>query len=324
MDVEARATIRLFQFNSFLILAALLFFGLALLLTSFHVYPTEYLVVFLIATIYGWHGYQNLKSKHRQNFRRAFTLIAIAQMIFVLSVMTSITYVATAANLPLKDETLLSLDRAAGLDFRAYLDFINSRLWLIYILAAGYRAISLPIWVIIIVLPLTGHYRRTAEFICAFMISLIATTVISTLIPATGVYGTIGLVMADFPNVDPQSYYDGMREIPALRDGSLRLLSLFSLGGVLTFPSFHAISAILYAWALWPLRWLRPFNLACNGAMLAATPVGGGHYFADVMAGVGIAIISIYGVRYLQAEPSYASAPSQIAVSRRYFEGPIG
>jgi len=317
MDAEVRATLGLFRFNAFLILAALLFFGLALLLTNFRVYPTGYLVVFLVAAIYGWYGYQNITSKHRQNFRRAFTLLAIAQMILVLSVMTSITYVATAANLPLRDETLLALDRAAGLDFRTYLNFINNRLWLIYILAAGYRAISLPIWLIIIVLPLAGHYRRTAEFACAFMVSLIATTVISTLVPATGVYGTIGLVRADFPNIDPQSYYNGMLEIPALRDGSLRLLSLFDLGGVLTFPSFHAISAVLYAWALWPLRWLRPFNLACNGAMLVATPVGGGHYFADVVAGIAIAMLSIYGVRYAHRSKtsltSKTAAPSDVS-----------
>jgi membrane-associated phospholipid phosphatase len=255
--------------------------------------------------VFGWH---NAVSPTRQNPRIVFPLAAIAQMVLVIPVMTSITYIATSANFPLMDAKLLAWDRALGFEFRSYLSFINDRQWLIYVLAAGYRAISWPIPVIVVVLPLAGYYRRVGEFICAFVLALIATTCISTLLPATGVYGTLGLVATDFPNIDPQSYCDGLREIPALRDGSLRELDLFHLGGVLTFPSFHAASAILYAWAFWPVRWFRPLNLLCNGAMIAATPVGGGHYLVDVIAGVAVAILSIYGARRI----SRALATSEV------------
>jgi PAP2 superfamily len=168
----------------------------------------------------------------------------------------------------------------------------------------------LPVWVIVIALPLAGYAQRSGEFIFAFLLALIVTTCVSTLIPATGIYGTMGLAAADFPNVDPQSYYDGMREIPALRDGSLRELSLFQLGGVLTFPSFHAISAVLYAWALWPVRWLRPLNIFCNGAMLVATPVGGGHYFIDVIAGIAVAVAAIYAANLVSRRLATSERPA--------------
>jgi PAP2 superfamily protein len=122
---------------------------------------------------------------------------------------------------------------------------------------------------------------------------LIATTVLTAFVPAIGVYGALGLVASDFPNIVPQGYYDRLRDMPLLRDGSLRVLDLFQLAGVVTFPSFHAASAVLYVWMLWPLRWLRPLNLLCNGAMLVATPIGGGHFFADVIAGAAIALVAI-------------------------------
>ena len=32
--------------------------------------------------------------------------------------------------------------------------------------------------------------------------------------------------------------------------------------------------------------------------MLVATPVGGGHYFVDVIAGIAVAIVSICAARY--------------------------
>ena len=69
------------------------------------------------------------------------------------------------------------------------------------------------------------------------------------------------------------------------------------LAGIVTFPSFHAASAALYAWALWPSRLLRPIVVLANGAMLAATPIVGGHYFIDVIAGVAIAALAIVAAR---------------------------
>ena len=96
-------------------------------------------------------------------------------MMLVVSGMASLTYISSAANFPLQDANLLVLDRALGFDFRAYLDFANQHLWYIYFIAAGYRFIFWPIWAIVVLLPLFGHYGRAAEFICAFALALIAT-----------------------------------------------------------------------------------------------------------------------------------------------------
>jgi membrane-associated phospholipid phosphatase len=54
---------------------------------------------------------------------------------------------------------------------------------------------------------------------------------------------------------------------------------------------------VLYAWALWPARWLRPILVLANAAMLAATPIDGGHYFVDLFAGMAIAIAAIAAAR---------------------------
>ena len=51
----------------------------------------------------------------------------------------------------------------------------------------------------------------------------------------------------------------------------------------MTFPSFHAASAVLYGWALWPVRWMRPIAVLANVAMFASTPIDGGHYFIDLL-----------------------------------------
>jgi PAP2 superfamily len=307
----------LYRFNWILAAVVTAMLALGLAVTDFHVRATSVLIVLSATSLYGIFGYLNAFSPRKRNPRIAFAFSATAQMIVLLSTMISLSYIATSANLPLMDTRLLAIDRAFGWDFRAYLSFINDRPWLLGTLALAYRAISLPILMIIFVLPFAGYYRRSGEFVTAFTVALLVTTVISTLIPATGVYGTIGVLPSDYPNVVPQAYYDGMLKIPALRDGSLRELDLLKLDGVLTFPSFHAAAAVLYAWAFWEVRWFRPLNLLINGAMICATPAGGGHYFIDVFAGLVVALASIYAAHRISAlafrQTSHEAAPAQQA-----------
>ena len=128
---------------------------------------------------------------------------------------------------------------------------------------------------------------------------MIATTIVSALVPAVGVYQEIGLDPAQLKNIDPRAYLDQLRDLAPVRDGTLRHLDLFGLAGIVTFPSFHAASAVLYAWALWPVRWMRPVAVLANGAMLAATPIDGGHYFIDLVAGVAVAALAVIAARRL-------------------------
>ncbi len=296
-DGEAAAAGELFGFNWRLAAAAAGVLNAGLVTTEFYVQPAGYLIAFAVAALYWRFGRLNAQSATRRSPRVSYSLIATSQMILALSVMTSLTYIATSMNLPLMDTSLLAWDRALGLDFRIYLNFVNEHPGFLSALAFAYTSITWQILGIIVALPLAGHYRRTSEAICAFMLALIATTCISVLVPAIGVYGTLGLQASDFPTFEPQGYYDTLRDAPLLRAGSLHALSLSHLVGVLTFPSFHAASAVLYIWAFWPVWWMRLLLVPCNIAMIASTPVGGGHYFVDVIAGIVVAAAAILAAR---------------------------
>jgi hypothetical protein len=161
----------------------------------------------------------------------------------------------------------------------------------------GYAMIRWPIFAIPVVLAALGRYRRIEEFTFAFGLALFVTTLVSGLVPAIGVYQAIGLDPGTLKHIDPGAYLDQLRDLPPTRAGVLRHLELLNLGGIVTFPSFHAASAVLYTWALWPLRWSRPLLVLVNGVMLAATPLNGGHYFVDVFAGVAIAVSAIAAAR---------------------------
>jgi membrane-associated phospholipid phosphatase len=77
----------------------------------------------------------------------------------------------------------------------------------------------------------------------------------------------------------------------------MRMLTGMSSEGIITFPSFHAALGALFIVALWPVPVLRWISAVVNGLMIIATPIDGGHYFIDVLAGLGITILCLCGAR---------------------------
>lgn len=243
--------------------------------------------------LYAGFAHANACSPKRRDPQVIFVLAGIAQAVMITALMTPLTYIAASSNWPLQDANLLAIDRMLRFDWGAYVHFVDAHPTLAAWLGFGYTMIRWPLFAIPVVLAAKHRYRRIEEFIFAFGLALIVTTVISALVPAIGVYQQIGLEPSSLHNLDPQAYIEQLRDLPPTRAGTLRHLDLMGLAGIVTFPSFHAASAVLYAWALWPVKWARPIAVLADGAMLAATPIIGGHYFIDLLAGTAIALIAI-------------------------------
>ena len=117
------------------------------------------------------------------------------------------------------------------------------------------------------------------------MIALIITSFLSGLLPALGTF----------------SYYETsldlavhLPDLLALREGTMLIFPVAVLKGIITFPSFHAASAILLTY---PYRHCKSlFGIVCviNGMMLLSIPSQGCHYLVDVIAGVLVAVLSIF------------------------------
>ena len=63
--------------------------------------------------------------------------------------------------------------------------------------------------------------------------------------------------------------------------------------GVICFPSFHVIWAMLCAYALWGFRWLRIPALLFSALIVFSTMTIGNHYLCDVLAGMVLGIAAI-------------------------------
>jgi hypothetical protein len=271
--------------------------ALSLAFTNFSLELTGLAVAVGYVGLYAGFAHANAASAKRRDPQVMFVLGGTAQIVLITAVMTPLTYVAAAAALPMQDANLLAIDRALGFDWAAYVRYVDGHPLLAAWVNYGYTMIRWPIFAIPVVLAATHRYRRIAEFTFAFGLALVVTTILSGFVPAIGVFQQIGLDPASVTHLNLQPYLDQLRDLPPARDGSLRQLNLLGLGGIVTFPSFHAASAVLYAWALWPVRWMRPIVLFAFTAMLLATPINGGHYLIDVIAGSAIAVLAIVAAR---------------------------
>ena len=223
-----------------------------------------------------------------------------AQVIVVTAIAGPLSYVANALNWPLQDQALLLIDRAIGLDPQSIAAFVNDHSWLVKLLNIGYGFIKWPLVGVPIVLAMTLRLIRLQQFVLSLNIALAVTIMISVFVPAVGTYYGLNLSPAEtFPLLDSSNYAAQLRDIVALREGSLRHLELFRLAGIVSFPSFHAASAVLYVWALWPVRGFRWVAIGANTWMMAATPVIGAHYVIDIVAGAGVAAGSVFLAKQL-------------------------
>lgn len=245
--------------------------------------------------------------------RIADTLTALAQVIAFGACAAPLSYAVAATAGPLWDSTFHSWDLALGLDWRAYLGWVDAHPKLAIAMMLAYRSLLVQMMLVVILLGFCGRLLALRGFVVALCLSGTVTVLIGGLTPALTNFTTLNVNMADFPHVQPVAASVHVAQLMALRDGTLRTLSLDSLEGIVAFPSFHATLGALFLWAFWSLRGARLPALVVNGLLVASTPIDGGHYFVDVIAGLAIAVLAILAARWLAHGP--VTAPLQAVPS---------
>lgn len=265
-----------------LVLMAALFAGFGLALNSFVVPGAGLSVLMLGAWFY---------RRHRREDRFSSALEGTAQIGAFTAVAAPLSYIAASMNFPLHDHLFDTMDRALGFDWPALLAWMNAHPRIHLFFDAAYCSFMPQATVTVLALAFTARLVRLRVFLLAFMLSAIVTIAISAVLPAEGVWGFYKLSSADYPAIVPVTRELHLPIFHGLRDGTFRTLMASGSEGIISFPSLHAALGVIFVLALWPISYLRWAGLAVNLLMIGATPVDGGHYFSDVIAGIGIALV---------------------------------
>lgn len=232
-----------------------------------------------------------------------------------VSLLALISLVGGVASYPLAalswgwlDDRLVAADSVLGLNWLSYWNFVNSHQVLKSVWEYAYFSIFPTPVILLILLNASGKSEAAYRFLIAYAVALIITDLTFVFVPAKAAVehflpaGTPGITASASMHISI---------IEQLRTGTFHKIALGGLGALITFPSFHAASACLFAWAGWGLRWVRVPCLALNLAMLLATPIVGGHYFIDLLGGMVVAATGIVIASNLPGQrPKGDQAPS--------------
>jgi hypothetical protein len=243
-------------------------------------------------------GASHFYGRYRQDPKLASVLQATAQIAAFAAVGAPLSYIVAAwgHSIPLQDAALDAIDKTIGFDWIHLFDMTAREPRLHAIMHVIYLSVSVQTTTLILLLGFTGRLAWLRVYTLAFFIAALVTIAISGILPAEGVFLHDGLD-ATHTALVPVSH-TSWPVFLGLRDGTYRSLVATGAEGIITFPSLHAALAVIFIAALWPLRTARWICACINIVMLMATPVDGSHYLVDVIAGIGIAIVSLVAAQF--------------------------
>jgi hypothetical protein len=215
-------------------------------------------------------------------------------------------YLTMTLAFPLADERLASWDRLLGLDWYAYALQLGQYPDLLRYIQLPYLFTIQTLALIFMGLTLFGKIERAKELLTLLFLGALVTISVSGFFPATA-------AMVHFMDDPLRALYGtnvGVYHMPTLtylREAQHIGLSFADLPGLATFPSFHTMCGLLVAYSL--RDHILTLLLGCiwTGAMLMATPIYGGHYFIDIIAGT--VVITALAFAYATAGVSWRVPP---------------
>ncbi len=203
--------------------------------------------------------------------------------------------IAGRSSRPLKDHALAAID--GRLHFRtAFIVHLFAQLPTLGVaLSIAYDLLPLLVIAAILLPPFCGHVNASRRCVLSIVLAAIFTAVLFALWPAAGPWTAQSFT----PTKDQAAVtaYLILLKSPAL------VVADMNNGGIVSFPSFHVVLAILSAFALSSIRSLRaPVWILAVLICISAVSTGW-HYGFDVFGGVIVAIASISAVSLIVLSP---------------------
>jgi membrane-associated phospholipid phosphatase len=239
---------------------------------------------------------------------------ALAQVLLFSALGSLLSYQLAQMGGALWDDSFAAWDAALGFDWLSFVQWVDRIGWIVLPLRLAYASLIPQIIVLVLVLGFTMRLRELRQLILAAILCGTITVLLSPLFPAVSNYVHLGLTRADFTTINPYAGYIHLEHLNALRASEPMLLRFHEMQGIITFPSYHAGLAGVTLWGFWIARygWLRWPGMALAAATIIATPVDGGHYLVDLIAGGAMAALSVWAagwlVRWVPARQPGASA----------------
>ena len=259
----------------------------------------------LVVAYYQRRGEANLV---RLGTRAVFCFGTMLQIALFSSAFAELMYVAGSIGRDYIDSQLVRCDELLGFCLPRVLLLAAHWPMLSRALALAYDTLFPQTVVVILILGFRNDRKPLDRFTLQFMVCALITLLVFSIFPAEGPFTAYGFE----PSSSQASY---LEQIHALRAGEFTAFRFPRAVGLVTFPSFHVIWALLLAMAFLHLpRLFVPFALL-NMAVILSTMTTGWHYLSDVLAGIVVYAAALLVTRLLESWPATDNQTSNQAES---------
>lgn len=231
----------------------------------------------------------------------AWSLLVIPAISFLIPA-------AARTPFPLVDASLERLDALMHFHTVAVVRTIGSHPPLQRVLTLSYAMLPLLIVGALVIPALCGKPNDSRRYVIAVLIAAIITGVLFAFFPAAGPWTVEGFA--------PDARQAVVVESLTLLKSGQPMPATDKDSGVVAFPSFHVVLALLSAIAMWRISWVRAFALALAILISMSTITTGWHYGVDVIGGLAVTYAAqTVANRYLMpaSEPLFATLASKDA-----------
>ena len=194
---------------------------------------------------------------------------------------------------PRVDWFFARIDIAMGFDWLATMRLAADHPLPLAILRQAYGVLLPEIALGVVVLGTMRGAAPVYRFCLAIAVGAMICVAIWTVFPAFGAMSVYGLDPATAARLHvPVDGAYGETLVRMLREGP-GLIAPDNMKGLIGFPSYHAVLALLLMWYFRVLPGVRWIIWIVNGLVILATPIAGGHHMIDVLAGVPVALLAI-------------------------------
>lgn len=235
-----------------------------------------------------WYGYRFI----RKDERIASTALLAAQLAVFSIGMTIFNYLGFGFHERFIDAELAAADAAVGFDWMRFVMLVQSFPGADTLLTAAYDSTLLQIVLVVLILGFRGYRRDLDRFGLMFVIGASLTTIFWVAFPSYGAYTyriLQGLPVPGGLSIGP----DYAHVLLDLAGGRYEALRYDDMVGLIAFPSFHTVLALITVCGTCRLRVAGPLFAVVNVVVLLSIPGDGGHYLVDLFGGAVVAAIAV-------------------------------
>jgi hypothetical protein len=241
-----------------------------------------------------------LYQPHFRNLPRlAAGATVAADLIAYALVLGPFSYIAAASPWPLIHPFLARCDRALHFDWLAYYHFVKNHAPLAALLTLAYNGMIAEIGLVTLALFVLNDLPRLRIVLDGFALCALLTIIVSALFPAVEALAFFNI----YPMIPRGSGFvtgiDRVDAFLAVHYATTTTIPIINAKGIVCFPSFHTASALICVSGAFSRPWLFWPVLAWSALLIAATPVDGGHYLADLLIGLALSAMVLAIVFWL-------------------------